>query len=309
MISMHAEKQVVVGGEGPVFGGDDGFHFIDDAAQLLQAGKNMISIVKALLIKIFDILRLLKVFFEMEAAAVQPVGQIGQLAQKAFFRLAGKAGKRLSFFEQGVGNLLLLPESRGEDVAFDHIDQSACLDLQRFAVVFDHDLIAGTHFLCGEDFMARKQLNVLGADKIGQHIHGGGKIQKPSPLRLFHPFAGIIVAVENDALVFFDGVLDQLLQRFVEILGIFQEIGELRERIGDDGIENNVGIRDGGGGAGHPEFKLIIGKGKGGGAVAVGGVPGEAGQRMNAAFHDHGVLRRINRSLFDGKENGVEIVP
>ena len=75
------------------------------------------------------------------------------------------------------------------------------------------------------------------------------------------------------------------MQRRFKVLALLQLIGKLAQGLGDDGIQNVVGAGDIQRRAQHAELKLIAGKGKGGGSVAVCGVLGKAGQHIHPYAH------------------------
>ena len=85
-----------------------------------------------------------------------------------------------------------------------------------------------------------------------------------------------------------EGFLEQSGKSGVGVLGFFQHVGKLPEGFGHRGVEHGVGQGDVLGGAGHTELKLVTGKGKRGGAVAVGGILAEHRNGGNAQIHHGG---------------------
>ena len=71
-----------------------------------------------------------------------------------------------------------------------------------------------------------------------------------------------------------EGVVQQGLQRGLEVVGLFQNVGELAQLLGHDGVQHHIGAGDGLRGAQHTELEFVTGKGQGRGAVAVCGVLG-----------------------------------
>ena len=102
--------------------------------------------------------------------------------------------------------------------------------------------------------------------------------------------------------------MQQRLQGGLEILGLFQNVGELLQLLRHDGVHHGAGAGDGLAGAQHAELELVAGESQGRGAVPVGGVLGDLRQSVHAdlkaAFGHVHVLRALN----DGVQNGGQLV-
>ena len=159
-----------------------------------------------------------------------------------------------------------------------------------------------------EDFMFGKEFNVFLRDKGGEGIHGGFQIQQATALRFLHPFVGVVVAVEDDALMFRDSAADQLLQSGREIRRLLQFVGKLGKLLGHNGIEYDIGTGYGELRAQHAELELVAGEGKGGGAVAVGVVLGEARKDMDPHLHVLLILMAVVIALFDGGKDSGQLI-
>ena len=59
---------------------------------------------------------------------------------------------------------------RGDDVLFDHIQHGKGFDVQRLAVVFEQDLIAGMHLRSTENMMLLEERDIFFCDQIGQRL-------------------------------------------------------------------------------------------------------------------------------------------
>ena len=124
-------------------------------------------------------------------------------------------------------------------------------------------------------------------------------------MRLLAPCGGVVVAVEDNALMVGDGVNDDLLYLGTQIRRLLQLIGKARQHVGHDGVDDDVRIGDGHGRAGRAEFKLIARKGEGRGTVAVGGVLGNAGQRFYAHVHGGFFTRDIGLVVLQRVQNAA----
>ena len=57
-------------------------------------------------------------------------------------------------------------------------------------------------------FMFCEKRNIFICNESGQRVGSGSQVQKPSLACFFHPFRGIVIAVENNTLMFPDGLLN-----------------------------------------------------------------------------------------------------
>ena len=156
--------------------------------------------------------------------------------------------------------------------------------------------------------MLGEQVDVL-ALNVGRHtVHGVAQIGEPAAFRLLYPRLIVAVAVENDALVRGEGVVQQGLQGGLEVFRPLQNIGELPQLLCHDCVQHHIGAGDGLGGAEHTELKLVAREGEGRGTVAVCGVLRYLGQGIHAdsepLFGDVHILR----ALHDGVENGGQLI-
>ena len=121
-----------------------------------------------------------------------------------------------------------------------HFEHGESFDIDYLDVVFNEDLVARVDFCFGEDLVTCKQLDILIADEIGQSIGSCAQVEQTAGICFFYPFFGIVVAVEDDALVCLDGAAHEFVERGIEIFGVFKLIGEFSEYISDDGVHDDV---------------------------------------------------------------------
>ena len=74
----------------------------------------------------------------------------------------------------------------------------------------------------------------------------------------------------------------------VKVRRLFQLVCRLTEGLRHDGVQGGVGVGDGVGGAHHAELELVAREGKGGGAVAVGGILLDDGNRGHTGIQSAG---------------------
>ena len=127
-------------------------------------------------------------------------------------------------------------------------------------------------------------------------------------MRFLPPGGGVVVAVENDALVVGDGIHHDLLHGGADIYGGFELIGELAQHVGHNGVDDHVGFGDGLRRAGTAELKFISCESEGRRAVAVGGVLGDARQGVDADVHFQLFPGGVGVVVLDGVQHGFQLV-
>ena len=93
------------------------------------------------------------------------------------------------------------------------------------------------------------------------------------------------------------------MQGSFEVLRALKLVGVLPQRLCNSGVQNDVRVGNGRGGAEHTELKLVAGKGKWRGAVAIGRVLREFRQDVDADLQKLLLLRVIGRVGFDRVQN------
>ena len=105
-----------------------------------------------------------------------------------------------------------------------------------------------------------------------------------------------------------DHALDELVQGRLEIVCLFQFVGELFEYFRHGGVEHGVGFRNGSGRAEHTELEFIARERKGGRTVSVRGVFGEFGQGMHAYAQQFLFFCAVRFVLFDSGKDIREFI-
>ena len=230
---------------------------------------------------------------------MQPLGFAG----------AADGGIHAALGGDGFGQGGAVTLHRGQDLGAGHGQHGIGLDHHALAVVFQHDLAARIQLRPGEYAVGHEHRDVLFVQQMGHAVGGGGVVEQAPLLRgLADPGVVVAVAVEDDALVVADGLLDQRVQGVLEVLLPLQPVGKNLQALGHGGVEHDVGAGDGVARAQHAELKLVAGEGEGRGAVAVGGVPGEARQHVDAQTHGDLLLRVVGGIGLDRLQHGVQLV-
>ena len=83
------------------------------------------------------------------------------------------------------------------------------------------DLMPRLHLLFGIDAVARVEVDIFLQDISGQCLRRVPQIRQAAALRLLDPVLLIAVAAEDDPAVPGKGLLQQIVQRLIEILRLF----------------------------------------------------------------------------------------
>ena len=235
-------------------------------------------------------------------AAVRFAGQLGQLPCALQLVLHVDAAQLL-LGQSRAGQAVDVAADGGQDVLAGHVQHGQGLDVDELDVVLQHDLVPGLQLGAVEHLMPGEELHVLLRQQAGHAVRRGAQVHQAPLFRLLHPCALVAVAVEDDALVGDDRLLDQRVQGALEVLRRLQAVGKEAQLLRHGGVDDGVGVRDGGRGAQHAELELVAREGKRRGAVAVGGVLGEARQRVHAHLQNLLLVAAVGRIGLDGGEN------
>ena len=133
---------------------------------------------------------------------------------------------------------------------------------------------AALHLLDGQDAVLLERFHILfgverlvGVDRVVRAV-------KPALFRLLHPFAAVIVAVEDDARMFLIHLLDDRQNLFVELrLGRFlQPVRNARQHLRGHNVHHHRRRGQRRRRADHTELELVARERERRRAVAVGGV-------------------------------------
>lgn len=137
--------------------------------------------------------------------------------------------------------------------------------------------------------VALEQLHILLIGVVPQRVRRGLEVQQAALRGRLLPLVAVAVTVKDHMAVILQLTLHERRKRGVKIRSRFQLVGELAQRFGHCGVQDEVGARDVEGRTGHTELKLVPCKGERRSTVAVGRVLGDGRQRRNANVH-HGLF-------------------
>ena len=151
------------------------------------------------------------------------------------------------------------------------------------------DLFAGLEFGLREDALALKDLDRRLRDDLRESVRGRTEVLETALGGFLVPRFRVAVAVEDDSAVLGEDVLEDALERGVEI-GVLLEgggefVGEFVERVSHDRVEHGQGAGDREGRADGAELELVTGEGERARAVTITSILREDGQRVDAEGH------------------------
>ena len=182
------------------------------------------------------------------------------------------------------------------------------LDVHELRVLLQFHLVAAASLHLGEHVELLEQLDALLRDVGRQRIGGGAVVGQAAALGLGGPLVGVTVAVEDDALVLLQRLLDVGDGGGLELVAglALHGVGEVLQRLCHGGVEHHVAVGQVHRRARHAELELIAGEGEGAGAVTVGIVLQEVRQNRNTQVDGHlfsrGVLMIVNQRVHDGAQ-------
>ena len=220
-------------------------------------------------------------------------------AQELLLRRGVRVRAGGAHLADGVRQPRRVAHDRGDIVLARHVEHGLSLDRRGLGVGLIENLAAG--------FQLRSCENA----EFFEHFHGflrrqcrnGGnhvrQIRQASARRLLLPFLAVAVAIEQHAAVVAHILRDQAVDVVLKIVALLQDVRRLAEGLGDDGADNGIGVCDALRGADHAELELVAREGKGRGAVAVGRVLVNDGQRGNAGVQPSARDAAGSRAVFD----------
>ena len=175
-------------------------------------------------------------------------------------------------------------EHRRQDLLARHHQRRLRLDVGGLDIIVDVDRAAALHLLDGQDAVLLERFHILfgverlvGVDRIVRAV-------EPASLRLFEPFAAVIVAVEDDARMLLVQLLDDGQDLLVELrLGdIFKSVRNARQHLCGHDVHHHRRRGQRRRRADHAELELVAGERERRRAVAVGGVALGTGDVIDA---------------------------
>ena len=170
------------------------------------------------------------------------------------------------------------------------------------------DVVAGIDLIARVDRVAGKEFDILVGDIGRQSIHSGDVVAETAAFGFLDPCLVIAVAVKDNALVGSQFPADQGIEIVVEVIGLFQLVGEPAQFLGHHGVEDDVGTGNGERGTYHAELKLVAGESHGRGAVAVGIVHGNGRHGVDADGQGALACIGVGGVVDDGIDDGAQFL-
>ena len=208
----------------------------------------------------------------------------------------------------GAGDLLGIGAHRRGDLALGHVAHRLALDVDELGVRLELDLVTAVILSFVQHAELLEQRDVLLVEHMRSSIHERLQVHKPTPLGLFQPLVRVTVAIEDDALMVRERLAHPRESGLLEISRTLDGFAEALERLGDDRVQDGVGIRQVHLRAGHAELELVAREREWRRAVAVGVVALEAGQHLHAKIHVDRVCTVVVLARNDRVDHAPELV-
>ena len=212
-------------------------------------------------------------------------GETRNLLEKGGFKVGRIIGSQIGFGLEKRCDLGLCGNHSRDDVPLNHIAQSESFDLNDLDIVFDGDFFSGMNFCFRENAATLEKLDVLFFRQVGKYFRCRFKIQESALFSFLNPLFGVVVAVENNPVVFAQCLFCKCRGIRKEIDARFELIGKTHQAVCDNRIQNNVRHRDGLARTRHAEFEFIARKGKRRSPVSVCRILCEVGKDLCADGH------------------------
>ena len=168
-------------------------------------------------------------------------------------------------------------------------------------VVFHVDFVAGIEFALVEHAVLFEEGDVFFLGECLEGFHGGAGIRETSLSSFFNPFVGIAVAVEDNALVFLNDLLEKVLEFFVELVcrNVSKLVCNDVECFCNNRIEDNVRFRATLARTRCTEFELVACECERRSTVTVRSVTRERRESIRTELESASLLAGLRIALFE----------
>ena len=180
----------------------ESFHGISHCTKLLHLGKDALA----------EILCPLERIRRSYARVHNRILQLRGLFDKAN-ELVGKAHNQILFHgswnrrrkrflrESGIGELSYKSGNGGSDFLLRHVNHGQRLNVYLLAVGFKLNLVTRAVLCLGHNLVLDKEVDVLSVEEVRERVRQGFEVVKAALLSLLYPLVGVVVAVEDNALM------------------------------------------------------------------------------------------------------------
>lgn len=202
------EEDLAVSGHGPIFGRGERFHGVGAFAQLFHHGDHLVLVSHGFFLHVRRPFRLFRRALQVRRLLVSFGDEGGELVDEVCLRAEVGGGAGGNGGVDALGEIFDVFIHGGYDVAHDHLLHGHGFDMQDLAIIVQEDLRARDHFFFREDAVAGEEVDVFARLEEGHRLGRAAQIEQSASLRLGDPFGRIVVAVEDDAAVLGERVLD-----------------------------------------------------------------------------------------------------
>src|SRR5574344_10530 len=225
----HPEEKVAVAWERFVSLARERFNLVCNSACLCHGRNNLVCIVVCAVREIMDLLRSPVQLLKIGGVCSKFVSKTAELEDNVLFARAVCSRNKLLNINRRVRNIFdVFVDSRG-DVFLHHVDHRIHFDVEDLAVCFKFNLVMALHLFFIVHPIFLEKLDVLRAQVIFHCIRCSLEVQESAFRSFLHPAFIVAVAVEYDALVISECLLDKRFKILVEVFASFKLVCKTAE--------------------------------------------------------------------------------
>ena len=189
-----------------------------------------------------------------------------------------------------------------------HIQRSQRLNMDDLGIFLHVDVLTRLDFRLSVDAVAGKHRDILCLRIAQQRLRRRTQIEQAALLSLDRPLRAVTVAIEQNALVRSQFAANQLGERRLKVIGLFQLVRKRHQLVRNSGVEHDIRAGDVEGRSGHTEFKLVARERERRSAVAVGIILRDMRQARHADIHALVPRRLVIRAIHQRMDDCGQLV-
>src|SRR5574344_2357623 len=237
---LHSEKKVAVAWERFVALARERFNLVCNSARLCHGRNNLVCIVVCAVREIVDLLCSPVQLFKISHVSSKFVRETAELKDNVLLARAVCSRNKLLNIKRSVRNIFDVFVDSRCDVFLHHVNHRIHFNVEHLAVCFKFNLVMALHLCFVVHTIFFEQLDVLRTQVIFHCIRCSLEVQESAFCRFLHPAFIIAVAIEYDAAMVSECLLDESREVLVEVLASFKLVCETAQCICNNGVENRV---------------------------------------------------------------------
>src|SRR5574344_2110684 len=236
----HPEEKVAVAWERFVSLARERFNLVCNSACLCHGRNNLVCIVVCAVREIVDLLCSPVQLFKISHVSSKFVRETAELKDNVLLARAVCSRNKLLNIKRSVRNIFDVFVDSRCDVFLHHVNHRIHFNVEHLAVCFKFNLVMALHLCFIMHTIFFEQLDVLRTQVIFHCIRRRLEVQESAFCRFLHPAFIIAVAIEYDAAMVSECLLDESREVLVEVLASFKLVCKTAECICNNGVENRV---------------------------------------------------------------------